>query len=124
MNLNIYPLLQDIQESGDFLIKPESKVASLDTSQWPLLLKVSASGLTVLCVVCGQTREAFEMMKQFIHSLSSAGARSLCGSRVCSRHEGSWPPAPLPQLQCSTGSEVRDCRCACRGEAWPSQRRV
>ncbi|XP_018584042.2 H/ACA ribonucleoprotein complex subunit DKC1 [Scleropages formosus] len=28
-----------IQESGDFLIKPESKVASLDTSQWPLLLK-------------------------------------------------------------------------------------
>uniref|UniRef100_A0A8C8HG87 H/ACA ribonucleoprotein complex subunit DKC1 n=1 Tax=Oncorhynchus tshawytscha TaxID=74940 RepID=A0A8C8HG87_ONCTS len=29
----------DIQESGDFLIKPESKVASLDTSQWPLLLK-------------------------------------------------------------------------------------
>ncbi|KAJ8276776.1 hypothetical protein COCON_G00085280 [Conger conger] len=29
----------DIQESGEFLIKPESKVASLDTSQWPLLLK-------------------------------------------------------------------------------------
>ncbi|XP_063067545.1 H/ACA ribonucleoprotein complex subunit DKC1 [Engraulis encrasicolus] len=29
----------DIQESGDFLIKPESKVATLDTSQWPLLLK-------------------------------------------------------------------------------------
>lgn len=29
----------DIQESGDFLIKPESRVASLDTSQWPLLLK-------------------------------------------------------------------------------------
>jgi len=29
----------NIQESGDFLIKPESKVASLDTSQWPLLLK-------------------------------------------------------------------------------------
>lgn len=33
-------VVQDIQESGDFLIKPESKVASLDTSQWPLLLKV------------------------------------------------------------------------------------
>uniref|UniRef100_A0A8C2IAU8 H/ACA ribonucleoprotein complex subunit DKC1 n=1 Tax=Cyprinus carpio TaxID=7962 RepID=A0A8C2IAU8_CYPCA len=29
----------EIQESGDFLIKPESKVARLDTSQWPLLLK-------------------------------------------------------------------------------------
>ncbi|MCI4386304.1 hypothetical protein PGIGA_G00060820 [Pangasianodon gigas] len=29
----------EIQEMGDFLIKPESKVAKLDTSQWPLLLK-------------------------------------------------------------------------------------
>ncbi|XP_035530426.1 H/ACA ribonucleoprotein complex subunit DKC1 [Morone saxatilis] len=29
----------EIQQSGDFFIKPESKVASLDTSQWPLLLK-------------------------------------------------------------------------------------
>lgn len=32
--------LKEIQQSEDFLIKPESKVASLDTSQWPLLLKV------------------------------------------------------------------------------------
>ncbi|CAG5866952.1 unnamed protein product [Menidia menidia] len=31
--------LGDIQQSGDFFIKPESIVASLDTSQWPLLLK-------------------------------------------------------------------------------------
>uniref|UniRef100_A0A8D3CVC9 H/ACA ribonucleoprotein complex subunit DKC1 n=1 Tax=Scophthalmus maximus TaxID=52904 RepID=A0A8D3CVC9_SCOMX len=30
----------EIQQSGNFLIQPESKVASLDTSQWPLLLKV------------------------------------------------------------------------------------
>uniref|UniRef100_A0A665UUI8 H/ACA ribonucleoprotein complex subunit DKC1 n=1 Tax=Echeneis naucrates TaxID=173247 RepID=A0A665UUI8_ECHNA len=30
---------QEIQQSGDFLIQPESKIASLDTSQWPLLLK-------------------------------------------------------------------------------------
>ncbi|XP_049917503.1 H/ACA ribonucleoprotein complex subunit DKC1 [Epinephelus moara] len=29
----------EIQQSGDFFIQPESKVASLDTSQWPLLLK-------------------------------------------------------------------------------------
>uniref|UniRef100_A0A8D3DRI0 H/ACA ribonucleoprotein complex subunit DKC1 n=1 Tax=Scophthalmus maximus TaxID=52904 RepID=A0A8D3DRI0_SCOMX len=29
----------EIQQSGNFLIQPESKVASLDTSQWPLLLK-------------------------------------------------------------------------------------
>uniref|UniRef100_I3K8L6 H/ACA ribonucleoprotein complex subunit DKC1 n=1 Tax=Oreochromis niloticus TaxID=8128 RepID=I3K8L6_ORENI len=31
--------LGEIQQSGDFFIRPESKVASLDTSQWPLLLK-------------------------------------------------------------------------------------
>uniref|UniRef100_A0A8C7KXF8 H/ACA ribonucleoprotein complex subunit DKC1 n=1 Tax=Oncorhynchus kisutch TaxID=8019 RepID=A0A8C7KXF8_ONCKI len=30
---------QFLMMTGDFLIKPESKVASLDTSQWPLLLK-------------------------------------------------------------------------------------
>ncbi|XP_072221405.1 H/ACA ribonucleoprotein complex subunit DKC1 [Leuresthes tenuis] len=29
----------EIQQSGDFFIRPESIVASLDTSQWPLLLK-------------------------------------------------------------------------------------
>ncbi|XP_070776197.1 H/ACA ribonucleoprotein complex subunit DKC1 isoform X3 [Enoplosus armatus] len=29
----------EIQQSADFFIKPESKAASLDTSQWPLLLK-------------------------------------------------------------------------------------
>ncbi|XP_051942104.1 H/ACA ribonucleoprotein complex subunit DKC1 isoform X1 [Hippocampus zosterae] len=29
----------EIQQSGDFLIQPESKVPTLDTSQWPLLLK-------------------------------------------------------------------------------------
>ncbi|XP_053554888.1 H/ACA ribonucleoprotein complex subunit DKC1 isoform X2 [Bombina bombina] len=29
----------NIQHEGDFLIQPESKVAQLDTSQWPLLLK-------------------------------------------------------------------------------------
>uniref|UniRef100_A0AAV2JG97 H/ACA ribonucleoprotein complex subunit DKC1 n=1 Tax=Knipowitschia caucasica TaxID=637954 RepID=A0AAV2JG97_KNICA len=29
----------EIQQSADFLIKPESKAATLDTSQWPLLLK-------------------------------------------------------------------------------------
>ncbi|XP_075873304.1 H/ACA ribonucleoprotein complex subunit DKC1 [Nelusetta ayraudi] len=29
----------EIQQTEDFLIKPESRVAALDTSQWPLLLK-------------------------------------------------------------------------------------
>ncbi|XP_038585120.1 H/ACA ribonucleoprotein complex subunit DKC1-like [Micropterus salmoides] len=29
----------EIQQSGDFFIKPEARAASLDTSQWPLLLK-------------------------------------------------------------------------------------
>lgn len=37
---NVTLSLKEIQQSEDFLIKPESKVASLDTSQWPLLLKV------------------------------------------------------------------------------------
>ncbi|XP_037041616.1 H/ACA ribonucleoprotein complex subunit 4 [Bradysia coprophila] len=31
--------LGEIQKSGDFKIKPSDKVAKLDTSQWPLLLK-------------------------------------------------------------------------------------
>lgn len=31
---------QDIQHTEEFFIKPESRVAQLDTSQWPLLLKV------------------------------------------------------------------------------------
>lgn len=31
---------QDIQHTEKFLIKPESRVAQLNTSQWPLLLKV------------------------------------------------------------------------------------
>ncbi|XP_069842255.1 H/ACA ribonucleoprotein complex subunit DKC1 isoform X2 [Dendropsophus ebraccatus] len=31
--------IADIQHEGSFLIQPESKVAQLDTSQWPLLLK-------------------------------------------------------------------------------------
>ncbi|XP_010170248.1 H/ACA ribonucleoprotein complex subunit DKC1-like, partial [Antrostomus carolinensis] len=29
----------DIQHTEEFLIKPESRIAQLDTSQWPLLLK-------------------------------------------------------------------------------------
>lgn len=32
----------EIQHAEDFLIKPESKAAQLDTSQWPLLLKVGS----------------------------------------------------------------------------------
>jgi len=31
--------LGDIQKSGDFQIKPSEKIAMLDTSKWPLLLK-------------------------------------------------------------------------------------
>lgn len=34
---------QDIQHTEEFLIKPESRVAQLDTSQWPLLLKVTST---------------------------------------------------------------------------------
>ena len=44
-------LLQDIQQTGDFFIKPEAKAAALDTSQWPLLLKVGPeSTIIFLCV--------------------------------------------------------------------------
>ena len=32
----------DVQRVTDFLIKPESSVPKLDTSKWPLLLKVRA----------------------------------------------------------------------------------
>lgn len=39
--------VQEIQEAGDFLIKPESLVAKLDTSQWPLLLKVNIAFMLV-----------------------------------------------------------------------------
>lgn len=31
--------LGEIQKSGEFKIKPSDKIAKLDTSQWPLLLK-------------------------------------------------------------------------------------
>lgn len=31
--------LGEIQKSGDFKIQPSDKIAKLDTSQWPLLLK-------------------------------------------------------------------------------------
>lgn len=31
--------LGEIQKSGDFQIKPSDKIAKLDTSEWPLLLK-------------------------------------------------------------------------------------
>lgn len=36
-------LWKEIQHAEEFLIKPESRVAQLDTSQWPLLLKVCVS---------------------------------------------------------------------------------
>ena len=91
---------QEIQQSGDFFIKPESRVAALDTSQWPLLLKVSSrvesfvdvnDALTIdwtnvfsswICCCFSQRQKvwadrgcflessACDMMNQFIHSLS------------------------------------------------------
>jgi len=32
--------LQELQEKGEFLVQPSEAKVSLDTSQWPLLLKV------------------------------------------------------------------------------------
>lgn len=31
----------EIQKEGNFAVQPSDKIAKLDTSQWPLLLKVS-----------------------------------------------------------------------------------
>ncbi len=36
------PCFQEVQESGDFFVQPSTKINKLDTSQWPLLLKVSS----------------------------------------------------------------------------------
>lgn len=66
--------LQEIQEIGDFLIKPESKVAQLDTSQWPLLLKVNG---TLNVFLSMKTDLACKMMNVFIHSLSTASSDPL-----------------------------------------------
>lgn len=44
-------VVQEVQQSGDFFIRPESKVASLDTSQWPLLLKVGHLSLPVIVTI-------------------------------------------------------------------------
>ena len=35
----------DVQRVTDFLIKPESSIPKLDTSKWPLLLKVRADNI-------------------------------------------------------------------------------
>lgn len=59
---------QEIQETGDFLIKPESKVAKLDTSQWPLLLKVN---FALNAFISMQADLACHMMT--IHPFSECG---------------------------------------------------
>lgn len=46
---------QDIQHTEDFLIKPESRVAQLDTSQWPLLLKVGRVLLNLVARPCSRS---------------------------------------------------------------------
>lgn len=76
--------LQEIQETGDFLIKPESKVARLDTSQWPLLLKVNVS--CRICDLWAGFIKHEEMMKKFIHSLSFANTVSA----ACAIRFGLW----------------------------------
>ncbi len=109
---------QEIQESGDFLIKPESKVASLDTSQWPLLLKVS---------VCLPTNPLTEfmcgVMNVFIHSPSAAGSvpQRPCGPfwAVGLQRSGS---ARL--LRCSIGSAAPGSDALVRGSDRFWQRRI
>lgn len=43
VHVNNFYTLQETQHTGDFLIKPSSDVQKLDTSEWPLLLKVSTA---------------------------------------------------------------------------------
>ncbi|KAI2650991.1 H/ACA ribonucleoprotein complex subunit DKC1 [Labeo rohita] len=99
----------DIQESGDFLIKPESKVASLDTSQWPLLLKVGIRLPTDLFPkrTCG-------MMNVFIHSLSAAGSlpQRPCGPFWSAGLQLSDSARPV---QCSIGSATVESDVLVRG---------
>lgn len=66
-------VVQEIQQSGDFFIRPESKVASLDTSQWPLLLKVGHLSLLVIVTILLPVKSrSCDVMNPFIHSLSAA----------------------------------------------------
>lgn len=37
----------EIQKESDFRVEPASKVATLDTSKWPMLLKVSKRFLSI-----------------------------------------------------------------------------
>lgn len=102
-------VFQEIQQSGNFLIQPESKVVSLDTSQWPLLLKVTpvftcnmtpppsilqiCPVMSLLITSCEHVccwPQSCDVMKKFIHSLSGShlvfapapvlGAGPLCHS--------------------------------------------
>lgn len=50
--LIIFYILQETQHTGDFLIKPSSDVQKLDTSEWPLLLKVSRALLFRGSLIC------------------------------------------------------------------------
>lgn len=36
-------IFQDVQHAESFLLKPSTKVDKLDSSQWPLLLKVKST---------------------------------------------------------------------------------
>lgn len=40
--------LGEIQKEGNFAVKPSDKISKLDTSQWPLLLKVSFFSTIIL----------------------------------------------------------------------------
>lgn len=75
---------------GDFLIRPESKVAKLDTSQWPLLLKVSSGFLTSL-FLCGLTLHACDDHSQFEHGRFGPSA-------AASVHSGCWGSAGMVRL--------------------------
>ncbi|ROJ62484.1 H/ACA ribonucleoprotein complex subunit 4 [Anabarilius grahami] len=74
--------MADMEKSGDFLIKPESKVASLDTSQWPLLLKVSVCLPTNPFTKCVWNDELVYPFAERCWFCPSAALRSVLGRRV------------------------------------------
>ena len=45
IKLALFFTLQEIQHSSTFILKPSSEVEKLDTSEWPLLLKVNSIAL-------------------------------------------------------------------------------
>lgn len=83
-------VFQEIQRSENFFIQPESKVASLDTSQWPLLLKVRVHAARQPRRSPSSESRSCDVMNLFIHSLSATVLLEVSASAF--RSGGRAPP--------------------------------